>query len=163
MSDIVVDANVWAMADRPIIAGLSKEEENCIRVCRDWLEQFVRSEDRLIVDWTYRIISEYRRNISVGGFAEQELNKLEAQSGKRFIGISLEFDEHGHAILPADIAFADPEDRKFIALAIQFHPYAPIYNATDTDWSEAVNRLAERGLTIYELCPDYIQLKRSEA
>lgn len=158
MSDIIVDANVWAMADRSIIAGLSKEEENCIKACRDWLERFVKSEDRLIVDWTYRIISEYRRHISRGGFAEQELNKLEAQSGKRLVGRQIEFDGNGHAILPEGFAFHDPEDRKFIALAMQSNPYAPIYNATDTDWAEA-NWLAERGFMIYELCPPYIQAK----
>ena len=161
MSDIVVDTNVWAMADRLIVEGLPKEEENCIRACRDWLERFVRSEDRLIVDWTYRIILEYRRNISDGGFAEQELNKLETQSGKRFVGQQIEFDDHGHAILPPQIAFHDPTDRKFIALAMQFNPYAPIYNATDTDWTK--EKLAERGFAIYELCPDYIHSKLAGA
>ena len=98
---------------------------------------------------------------ATGGFAEQELNKLETQSGKRFVGQQIEFDDHGHAILPPQIAFHDPTDRKFIALAMQFDPYAPIYNATDTDWTK--EKLAERGFAIYELCPDYIQSKLAGA
>ena len=163
MTDIVVDANVWAMADRLIIEGLSKEEENCIKACRDWLERFVKSEDRLIVDGGYRIILEYRRNIRDGGFAEQELNKLETQWSKRFVGRQIELDDSGHAILPAPIIFDDPADRKFIAVAMSSIPYAPIYNATDTDWAEAMDRLAEQGFTIYELCQDYIQSKLTDA
>ena len=67
MSDIVIDANVWAMADRQITEGLPIEEEKCIKACRDWLEKFVFGDDRLVVDWQYAIISEYRRNISSNG------------------------------------------------------------------------------------------------
>ena len=165
MADIVVDTNVWVMVDKSIGEVDTEQEKDCIGACADWLQQFIQGEDQLAVDSfvTYRVLSEYRRNVKKGGIAESLLNQLTSHLFHRLVQVQIEFDVNGHAILPADIAFADPEDRKFIALAMQFHPYAPIYNATDTDWSEAVNRLAERGLTIYELCPDYIQLKRSEA
>ena len=163
MSDIVVDTNVWVMVDKLIGEVDTEQEKDCIGACADWLRQFIQGEDRLVVDSTYKVLSEYRRNVKKGGIAENLLNQLTNRLFHRLVQKPIKFDVNGHAILPADIAFADPEDRKFIALAIQFHPYAPIYNATDTDWSEAVNRLAERGLTIYELCPDYIQLKRSDA
>ena len=161
MSDIVVDTNVWVMVDKSIGEVDTEQEKACIGACADWLRQFIEGEDRLVVDSlaTYKVLSEYRRNVKKGGIAESLLNQLTNLLFHRLVQMPIEFDGNGHAVLPEWIAFHDPADRKFIALAIQFHPYAPIYNATDTDWSEAVNRLAERGLTIYELCPSYIQSK----
>ncbi len=163
MSDIVVDTNVWVMVDRPIDEVNTAEEKNCIQACANWLQRFIDSEDRLIVDslTTYKIIAEYRNNVKKGGIAEGLLNQLTGRLFHRLVEIQIEFDDHGHAILPPWIAFHDPTDRKFIALAMQFNPYAPIYNATDTDWTK--EKLAERGFAIYELCPDYIQSKLAGA
>jgi len=157
VSDIVIDANVWAMADRPIMKGLPIEEENCIKACRDWLEQFVNGDDRLVVDWQYAIISEYRRNISSNGLAEQLLNRLESVSLSRFTGVNLDLDRDNHAILPQGLTLDDPADRKYVAAAINCDPHASIYNATDTDWLKEREQLSRYGLTIHELCPDYIE------
>lgn len=135
MSNIVIDANVWAMADRLITEELPIEEENCIKACRDWLERFVDGDECLVVDWQYAIISEYRRNISANGFAEQLLNRLESVSRSRFASFVLEIDKNNHAILPEGFVLDNPSDRKYVAAAVQSDPYAPIYNATDTDWA----------------------------
>ena len=69
----------------------------------------------------------------------------------------IEFDRDGHAIVPAEVMIEDESDRKFIAVAIASEPYAPIYNAADTDWAKERDQLVEHGLTIHELCPGYIQ------
>ena len=156
MSDIVIDANVWAIADRQLTEGLPIEEEKCIRACRDWLEEFVAGADRLVVDWQYAIISEYRRNISSNGFSEQLLNKLESVSRTRFAGVTVEVDRDNHAILPHGFNLEDPSDRKYVAAAIAYYPHASIYNAADTDWTKERAQLSRYGLTIHELCPDYI-------
>lgn len=156
MSDIVIDANVWAIADRQLTEILPFEEEKCIRACRDWLEQFVAGADRLVVDWQYAIISEYRRNISSNGFAEQLLNVLESVSRTRFAGVSLEVDRDNHAILPQGLTLDDPSDRKYVAAAIACVPHASIYNAADTDWTKEREQLTRYGLEVHELCPDYI-------
>ncbi len=157
MSDIVIDANVWAMADRTITEGLPIEEEDCIKACREWLEQFVDGDDRLVVDWEYAIISEYRRNISDNGFAVQVLNRLESASRLRFTGVIVDVDRDRHAILPEGLTIEDPADRKYVAAAMQCDPLAPIYNATDTDWSKEREQLAGLGISLFELCEDYIQ------
>jgi len=159
VSDIVIDANVWAMADRMISETLPVEEADCVRACREWLEQFVNGDNLLVVDWEYRIISEYRRNISANGFAEQLLNRLESVSRSRFAGVMLEVDNNNHAILPEGFYLNDPADRKYVAAALKCNPYAPIYNAADTDWSKERQQLAQFGLTIHELCPEYIEQK----
>jgi len=157
VSDIVIDTNVWVMADRTVTRGLPIEEENCIRVCRNWLQDFVDGDDRLVVDWQYAIISEYRRNISSNGFAVQMLNALEPVSHLRFTGVFLDLDSDDNAILPEGLTLEDPADRKFVAAAIGCDPHADIYNATDTDWSKERHQLTQFGLTIHELCPDYIE------
>lgn len=161
MSDIVIDANVWVMADRTVNDGLPIEEQNCIRACRNWLKQFVDGDDRLVVDWQYAIISEYRRNIGRNGFAAPLLNALESESYSRFTGVVLDVDEDNNATLPNGLTLDDPADRKYIAAAMQCDPYAPIYNAADTDWAKERNQLVDHGLTIRELCPDYIRLRMS--
>ena len=159
MADIVVDTNVWVMVDKPIGEVNTEEEKDCIIACADWLQQFIESEDRLVVDSfaTYKVISEYRRNVKKGGVAESLLNQLTGRLFYRLVERQIEFDEDGYAILPVPITFDDPDDRKFIALAMTFNPYATIYNATDTDWAKEADRLAQQGFTLYELCPDYIQ------
>lgn len=162
MTDIVVDTNVWAMVDKSIAEVTTVEELDCIEVCKDWLKSFIESEDRLIVDLSYQILLEYRQNIKRGGLAEQRLNQLETQPRERLYEVEIEFDNNGKAILPEDIEFHDPSDRKFVAVAIQSDPYAPIYNATDTDWAKEKDKLIAQGFTIHELCDDYIQAKLKE-
>lgn len=159
MTDVVVDTNVWAMVDKTIADVSTIEELDCIEACKNWLKLFTESDDRLAIDWMYKILAEYRGQIKKGGLAEQLLNRLEAQPRDRLVELEIEFDENGYAILPDDIEFHDRNDRKFIAVAIQFDPYAPIYNATDTDWAKEKPSLIEHGFTIHELCDDYIQSK----
>jgi len=159
VSDIVIDTNVWVLADR--ITSISAEtpalEADCIEACYRWIQQFIESDHKLVVDRSYRIFREYRNNISEGGLAEQELNRLESMPLERLVFVDVEFDRDGHAIVPADVMIEDESDRKFIAVAIASEPYAPIYNATETDWTEEQERLSQFGLNVHELCPDYIE------
>ena len=161
MSAVVVDTNVWVLADRitSISADTPDVEADCIEACYRWVQEFAQSDDILVVDSLYRIFKEYRDNVKAGGLAEQELNRLESVSLRRLVYIDVEFDINGHAILPSPISFEDEEDRKFIAVAIGVEPYAPIHNAEDTDWEKERQQLESQGLTIHELCPDYIALK----
>lgn len=158
MSAVVVDTNVWVLADRitSISAKTPAIEADCIEACYRWIQQFVASGDRLVVDRSYRIFREYRNNISVGGLAEQVLNRLESIPLERLVFVDIEFNRDGHALVPADVMIDDESDRKFIAVAIVSEPYAPIYNAADNDWAKERKHLESLGLIIRELCPDYI-------
>lgn len=161
MSEAVVDTNVWVYADRITAdgAGIPAIEGDCIESCYLWLTEFVDGSDQLVVDYSNRIIGEYRQNIVAGGVAEQLLNQLEIIALERIIYVDIDFDRNHHAELP--FALGDPSDRKFVAAAIAREPFAPIYNATDTDWSKEREALSRYGLTINELCPDYIQQRLS--
>lgn len=158
MSEVVIDTNVWVFADRitSIDAEVSASEADCIEACYRWLQDFTRSDDRLVVDRAYRIIREYRNNIRKDGISEQLLNQLEVLPLERLTYIDIKYDRNGHAILPPPLTFEDEEDRKFIGVAAAVEPFAPIYNAADPDWEKEREQLAANGLVIHELCPDYI-------
>ena len=159
MSEVVIDTNVWVLADRITSdnEGVPLYEAECIEACYRWLNRFAEGSDQLVVDYAYRALAKYRDNIREGGFAEQVLNQLESAVLQRLVFVQIVFDSDDYAILPFPITFKDPEDRKFIALAIARDPIAPIYNATDTDWEKEREQLVSHGLTIHELCPDYIE------
>ena len=80
MSELVVDTNVWVLADR--ITSISGDtpavEADCIEACYRWIQQFAEGNDSLVVDRSYRIFREYRLNISIGGLSEQILNRSRA-------------------------------------------------------------------------------------
>ena len=159
MSEVVVDTNVWVLADK--ITSISDEtpaiEADCIKASYRWIQRFLASDDKLVVDRAYRIFREYRNNIVEGGLAELELNRLESIPLERLAFVDIEFDRDGHAIVPDEVMIADESDRKFIAVAIAAKPYAPIYSATETDWTEEHEKLSNFGLIVHELCPDYIE------
>ena len=160
MSEVVVDTNVWVKVDEIVTEMKTAEERKCIESCQDWLEQFLSSDDRLVVDSfaTYAIVTEYRRNVRPGGVAENLLNELTGRLFGRLVEKNIELDRNGIAILRPPFHLSDPEDRKFVAVAVQCQPFATIFNATDADWTQDRKTLTEHGLTINELCPDYIEL-----
>ena len=158
MSEVVVDTNVWVMVDEEATHMRAEEEKECILACQRWLETFISSDDRLVVDGfsTYAIISEYRRNVRPGGVAENLLNELTSRLFHRLILKEIQLDSNDFAILPEPFYLRHEKDRMFVAVAIQCEPFAPIYFATDTDWADEQTYLEEQGLIIHALCPDYI-------
>ena len=159
MSDIVVDTNVWVMVDKLVTVVEEDDVKTCVRACQLWLEEFISGDDRLVVDSysTHTIISEYRSNVKRGGVAENLLNQLTNQLLYRLVQKDVRLDDDGFAELPGSLSLRHGKDRKFVAVAIQCDPIAPIYNATDTDWAKEESQLRDYGLTIHELCPEYIQ------
>jgi hypothetical protein len=112
-----------------------------------------------VVDFSWKILTEYRKNIREGGLAQQYLNQLLTQPINRLIFVKLDFDADGYAIVPSDLMIDDEEDRKFIAAALAHTPTPPIIDATDTDWEKEKARLQKHGINVQELCPEYIQEK----
>ncbi len=159
MSEVVVDTNVWVMVDEAVSDLKSEEERDCILASQRLLEDFIDSDDRLVVDDydTYVIISEYRRNVRPGGVAENLLNELTGRLFHRLVLKPIQLDQDGFAVLSAPYTLSHAKDRVFLAVAIRCVPLASIYFATDTDWAQDRANLEEQGLTIVALCPDYIR------
>ena len=153
------------MVDKTVTELGANEDGDCVRACQMWLEEFILGDDRLVVDSfkTYLIISEYRNNVVRGGVAENLLNLLASTLFSRILQQHIELDANGFARLPEPFSLTHGKDRKFVAVAIQCDPYASILNATDTDWGKEDNLLREHGLTVRELCPEYIKAKSLDA
>jgi hypothetical protein len=160
-SDFVVSANVWIEVDKPIASITSVTEIDCIQLCREWLRSFIQSSDRLVVDITYKIILEYRNNISQQGSARQWLNQLETQPRNRLVELEIEWDNDQYAVVPESCAGVDASDRKFVAVALAHQPTPPIINAVDTDWDKSKAQLDTVGIIVREICSAYIQERLS--
>lgn len=158
MNNIVVDTNVWITAGKLAEEVDTIEEVDCIEACIDWTNAFLSGDERVLVDTDGKVFDEYYRFVSAGRFPGSSLFELYNNLWERFESIEIEYDEDGYAILPDTISFHDLADRKFVALAIAQEPIAPIYNASDTDWAKEREQLAQHGLSIHELCPDYIEV-----
>ena len=104
------------------------------------------------------MLDEYGTYISTWSFPGSKLFELFNHIWGRFETLEVSFDDDGYALLPEQISFHDAADRKWIALAIAIIPFAPIYNASDTDWAKEREQLLRFGLTIHELCPEYIEV-----
>jgi len=163
LSEVVVDTNVWVLVDEFVADMETDAEKSCILACQDWLEQFSASDDSLVIDsyQTYLILSEYRRNVRPGGVAERLLNDLSSRLFYRLVMRPIQLDRDGNALLPPPFSVTHGKDRKFVAVAIQCDPYATIYYATDIGWARDKEQLETNGLTIHELCPDYIHQRMS--
>ena len=67
-----------------------------------------------------------------------------------------EFPDH------AGLAKFDNSDRKFIAVSNAHPDKPPVLQATDSKWWGWKDALAEVGITVHFLCPDYAEAKYTE-
>lgn len=156
MSEVVVDTNVWVKVDEVVAETETDAEKQCVISCQEWLEHFIHSDDRLVVDNydTHEILSEYRNNVRRGGVAESILNRLSSIMFHRLVLKDIDFDQDKIAIVPSTLDQIHKNDRKFVAVAIECEPFATICHATDRGWVVHQQLLEEYGLTILGLCPE---------
>ena len=129
----VVDTNVWVNIDK--LPPQSEAERQCILACFEWGRSFNNAggDHKIAADISYKILKEYFANIKKGGLAEQYLRTLLTQPITRIELVEIQFDEHDHAIVPNGLV-SDPNDRKWVAVKLQFNPTLHILNSTDNDW-----------------------------
>ncbi len=157
MDNIVVDTNVWITAGKLPSEVKTIEEVDCIEACLDWSTDFMSGEHRILVDSEARVFDEYWTYVSHWQVPGSRLFELYNNLWDRFETVEIKYDDDGYAILPETMTFHGAADRKFIALALSQSPFAPIFNASDTDWEKELEILEKHNLTIHELCPKYIE------
>lgn len=165
VSDYVVDTNVWLFAARDLSQIQDLMDIACAEAALAWINQFFDSQSRLIVDWDYKILGEYRNK------ANQQinvwLNALERQPRTRLLEVEIEWESYSAecvAKLPLEFEAIDRSDRKFLAVLLkhcQSGSQARLVNASDTDWSIAIERYPTLVPLILELCPEYIAAHRA--
>ena len=155
--EIVIDANVPAVAN-----GITPQADDaCLRNCLAELRR-VQSECRLLIDDDWLIIKEYqgisdsKAGADVGdAFVKWVLNNQMNEARVRRIPITPE-QTRGFEEFPddPDLSTFDPDDRKFVAVALASGTSPDIINATDTDWWIHRRALQQHGVNIRFLCPD---------
>jgi hypothetical protein len=161
---VIVDTNV------PLVANgrADQASEDCVETCIDILMQITGGEVKLALDDQRRIVAEYRNKLNPDGFPGVgdaflkwvEINWVNPQqcdlvSITPIDGLETNFQE-----FPTDPALADfdPDDRKFIAVALTHSEKPPILQAVDSEWWNYRDALHRNGVTIDFICEDDIRL-----
>jgi len=165
---VVVDTNVAVVAN-----GKSEQaSEQCVDSCAERLEQIMYGGVNLVLDDDWRILDEYMRNLHSRG----------DDIGDRFLAWTLQYRtnpkrcelvpitpvyglENEFREFPDDPALEvfDPDDRKFVAVALAHPDKPPILQATDTQWWDFRDALRRNGVTVEFICEDDIQRLREES
>lgn len=151
----VVDTNVLIAANR---RGTHVDEQCQLR-CADAILE-LRRNGIAVLDDRGLILEEYRRYANVGqqpGVGDMFFKYLLDHrylpgAGVECAAITPTHDtSRGFDELPVNSL--DPSDRKFLAVAVASR--ASILNATDSDWNDHRELLAELAIKVRQLCPKY--------
>jgi len=165
----LVDTNV------PMTANLATQPDqnldapdSCINECIIAIEHIIQ-KGGLVIDDNGEIFEEYIANLSLrgqpgigGAFArwvhdnQWNTQKVDRVKITRNGASYEEFPGHDGLVQ------FDNSDRKFIAVSNAHPNKPPILQATDSKWWGWKDALAEVGITVHFLCPDYTKAKYAE-
>ena len=165
----VVDTNVpilanMALSPSPIPADLT----GCVSACIEAIDHVIKTGG-LVIDSGDEIFDEYRHKLSLKGqpgmgdrfvrWVHDNRWKFPAEdrvtitkNGESY----LEFPSH------EGLSSFDRSDRKFVAVANAHPKKPPILQATDSKWWGWKVALAEVGITVHFICPQYVKAKYKE-
>jgi hypothetical protein len=166
----VVDTNVAMTANLATRADSSSNvPDSCQKECVVAIIQITRKGGLVVDDDDGEIFAEYIGNLSLKGqpgvgdaFARwvhdnqwnnQKVDRVRVTKN----GTSYdEFPDHD------GLVHFDNSDRKFVAVANAHSAKPPVMQATDSKWWGWKDALAEVGITVHFLCPDYAKAKYEE-
>lgn len=154
---VVMDTNVAVVAN-----GRAPQADNhCIETCINSLID-MRDHHRVLLDEHGLILDEYRRNLRPSGqpglgdaFFKWLWDNQWNPEHCRQVPITSAPERRGFAEFPEDpdLATFDPDDRKFVAVALASGEQPEILNASDTDWWHHLEALSRHGVEVRFLCP----------
>ena len=156
-AEVVMDTNVAMVAN----GEAEQVSLECERTCTDTLGQ-IREERRILLDDGDLIFGEYEKNLSYAGepgpgdaFFVWLYNREWTSEYCRKVPVTPHL-ERGFEEFPDDpeLGEFDPDDRKFVAVAIASGTTPEILNASDTDWWDHREALRQNGVRITFLCPE---------
>jgi hypothetical protein len=147
VGEVVVDTNVWAVADEQH-GAVSLE---CVETCQAFLRSLGR-ETILAVDDRNAITEEYRRNLRRDGWAWKLLSVLQ-QRGLVVCVALAGTEDHAVFAVGGALASLHDDDRVFVLVSLEATPPRPIVNAVDQGWSRHAAALRQIGVALDELCP----------
>lgn len=130
-----------------------------------WLDAFVRSDELWVLDGVGEIFKEYNKKQSHQDYSLLAL--LEKQSRSQVVDVDVEFDQHGHAVLPAHLGEIrwDKSDKMFVAAGLQVVAMGDpvqIVNSADTDWYDVAHVLHAEGIGLIHLIDEWCRSKYRE-
>ena len=157
---VVVDTNVVVVAN-----GRSEQASaDCVEICGERLEEIMHGEVKLVLDNRWIILGEYMQNLRSSGVdvGDRFLGWILVNKDERCDLVSItpvngsesEFEE-----FPDDLALDnfDPDDRKFIAVAVSHPEKPPILQAVDSQWWDFRNTFRRNGIIVEFICEEDIQ------
>ena len=160
---VIVDTNV------PLVANGQADQasEDCVEICIDELMKITEGDVKLVLDDDRRIIGEYRNKLNPGGFPGVgdaflkwvEINWANPQQCDLVSITPIDDLETDFQEFPADPALQDfdPDDRKFIAVALTHPEKPPILQAVDRAWWNYRGVLQRNDVTINFICENDIR------
>jgi hypothetical protein len=155
---VVVDTNV------PVVANgdSAQASPRCVQACTVRLRQLTES-GRLALDDKWLILREYKANLSSDGqpgvgdaFLKWALTNYRNPDRCELVSITPTCEEPDDFVefpSSAGLASFDPDDRKFVAVAVSHRDRPPILQAVDTKWWELSAKLEAAGVIVDFLCP----------
>ena len=162
---VVVDTNVAKVAN-----GESPQASpSCVNICINRLERIMHGEAKLVLDENRIILDEYSRNLCPKGnnvgdrFLKWCLRNR--TNPKRCVCVSITPIENSKTEFkefPDDPALQnfDPDDRKFVAVAIAHCEKPPILQAVDSGWLNFRDALCQHDVKVEFICEDDIHRLR---
>ena len=162
---VVADTNVAVVAN-----ALSEQaSEDCVETCAERLEEIMRGEVKLVLDDDWQILGEYTQNLHSTGndvgdrFLQWVLRNWRNPQRCDLIHITpVDGSENDFREFPDDPALDgfDPDDRKFIAVAVAHSEKPPILQAVDSQWWDFRDAFRRNGVIVEFICEDDIQRLR---
>lgn len=162
----IVDTNVPKTANLAMQPDENSDvPDSCVLACVEAIEHVIK-EQCLIIDAGDEIFGEYLRQLSMKGqpgVGDRFMkwvhdNRWRLPESNR---VTITPQGNSYEEFPTHLGLAnfDNSDRKFIAVA-NMHPNKPtILQATDSKWWGWKEALADVGITVEFLCPDYVEGK----
>lgn len=130
-----------------------------------WLDQFERSDSRLVLDSACKIWDEYNNKLGQNDFGIQVV--MAKWSTAAVDNVAVKYDNDGHGILPPTLTAVvhDLADRKMVAASLE--SYADfgegcVAFAGDTDWHDWEDQLTAHDILLEPIIEDWSRAKHAE-
>ncbi len=165
----LVDTNVPKTANLAIDPDkIPNELIGCVDACIEAVEHVVK-KGGLVIDEGGEIFTEYRRQLSMSGqpgvgdsFMKWVNDNQWGFPQEDRVVISKDGDIYNEFPNHDELSTFDVSDRKFVAVANAHPKKPPILQAIDSKWWGWKGALAEVGITVRFLCPEYTKAKYKE-
>ena len=169
MGTVILDTNVIVIAN-----GMSSQAScDCVRQCRERLDQILKGTKKVVLDYEQQILREYRRNLREGGRLQRRRGDLFLQWLKQnqwnpekcslvhitsLAGSGTNFAEFPNE--DESLRNFHKKDRKFIAVALAHQRDVggtpTILLAMDRGWLPFTTPLATHGVKVDLICEEDI-------